>query len=87
MCLVKKKRCHGEKGNVVYELAKDKNVLSHSKKEDMTFTTLIQSNGEEIPNELSKKLTDFSLELYDSSENDDEKSSYAGSYGNYFAKK
>lgn len=53
----------------------------------MTFTTLIQSNGEEIPNELSKKLTDFSLELYDSSENDDEKSSYAGSYGNYFAKK
>lgn len=79
-------RCHGEKRNVVYELAKDKNVLAHSNKE-ISFTTFIRSDGEVIPSELSKKLSDFSLQLYDSADNDDEKSSYASSYGNYFAKK
>ncbi|XP_055297514.1 spermine oxidase-like [Sitodiplosis mosellana] len=78
--------CHGENGNVVYQMAKDKNVLAHSNEEDFS-TTFVRSNGEEIPSELTKKLLSLMESIYNSSINRDKKSSHHGSYGNYFAKK
>ena len=80
------KRCHGEKGNVVYEMAKDKNVLEHSNEGDI-LAAFVRSDGEGAPSELSKKLWNFNFKLYESPENDDEKTAYIGPYGNYFAKK
>lgn len=78
-------RCHGEKGNVVHEMAKDKNVLAHSI-EDSYITSFVRSDGEEVPNELSKKLEELNLHIYEP-KNKAEKFSQQCSYGNYFAKK
>lgn len=67
-------------------MAKDKNVLVHSNNNENTFTKFIRSDGEEIPAEISKKLSALNLHIYDSSD-EDEKFDYNGSYGNFFAKK
>lgn len=78
-------RCHGEKGNVVHEMAKEKNVLAHNI-EDSYITSFVRSDGEEIPNELSKKLDELNEHIYEP-KNKEEKFSHECSYGNYFAKK
>lgn len=78
--------CHGEDGNVVYAMAKDKNVLAHSHEEDFS-TTFIRSNGQRIPTEVSKKLLDLMASIHESSVDKDKNATYHGSYGNYFAKK
>lgn len=49
-------RCHGEKGNVVYELAKDKNLLSPSSP-DYTSFNFVRSNGEQILKTIVDKLS------------------------------
>ncbi|XP_031616985.1 spermine oxidase-like [Contarinia nasturtii] len=77
--------CHGEKNNVVYELAKGKNVLAHSTK--IQELKLIQSDGTDVPIEITKKLSDLAFDLYDGDDYDDERSQFNGSVGNFFAKK
>lgn len=67
-------------------MAKDKNVL------DGTYdlsrqNNLYRSDGEEIPNELAKKLSTFADNFNESDEYDQEKESYSGSIGNLFADK
>lgn len=79
-------RCHGEKGNVVYEMAKDKNLLVHSTKE-IGDDQLIRSNGEIIPMELSKKLTTLTFDIYGGEHYDEERINYDGSFGNFCTEK
>lgn len=56
------RRCHGEKNNVVYELAKDTGLLSSN-----TFTyvnfPLYLSNGVRVPSIISEKLVNLAYEL------------------------
>lgn len=77
-------RCHGEDGNVVHELARDKNLLS-----SCTFQwekyDFIRTNGEAISQLKSHKLSQLGLNIYDG--DDPEKSVYNGSVGNFFAEK
>lgn len=79
------KRCHGEKGNVVYEMAKDKNVLEHaaSKPRDI----YIRSNGEVVPTTLSDKVFALAYEIYDGVKYQKERDSFQGSFANFFAQK
>lgn len=79
-------RCHGEKGNVVYDLAKDKNLLSASHT-DYTSFNLIRSNGEQIPKSIGDKLTKLYLEIIFDERYDVEKREYNGSLGNFFSNK
>lgn len=77
-------RCHGEEGNVVYELARDKNLLSSCplKSYDYHFA---RSNGETIPAEISEKLA----KLKYSTLNDEatgEMKDYNGSLGDFYAR-
>lgn len=55
MCILT--RCHGQKDNVVYELAKDLDVLEHSDPEmgdeNMNF---VLSDGEPLSPEINRKL-------------------------------
>lgn len=76
----------GEKGNVVYELAKDKNLLERSI-DVLGYYTFIQSDGQVIPSDLSKKLVDLAMEIYDDDKYAQEKRAYNGSFGNFFAEK
>lgn len=76
----------GEKGNVIYELAKDKNLLERSV-DVLGYYKIIQSDGQEIPSELSTKLVDVAMEIYDDEKHDEEKRTYHGSFGNFFAEK
>lgn len=79
-------RCHGEKGNVVYDLAKDKNLLSPSSP-DYTSFNFVRSNGEEIPKAIGDKLSELYLELMFEKELDVEKREHKGSLGNFFTEK
>lgn len=76
--------CHGEKNNVVYEMAKDKNLLEHSTEKELRLK-FIRSNGGADPNELTKKILDFGMKIVMGEE--DEMAAYHGSIGNYFAEK
>lgn len=78
-------RCHGEKNNVVYEMAKDKNLLGRWEMERLE--TLIRSNGEEISSDLAKKLSNTAFDIYDGDTYETEKKNYPCSMGNFFAKK
>lgn len=78
-------RCHGEDGNVVYELAKDKNLLSSSKLKWELFD-FVRSNGDAISQLKSHKLSQLGLSIQ-SSDMNAEKSVYNGSFGNFFAEK
>lgn len=79
-------RCLGEKGNVVYELAKDKNLLERSI-DTHGYYTIVQSDGQVIPKELSTKLVDLAFGIYFDEKFEQEKRSYHGSLGNFFAEK
>lgn len=79
-------RCHGEKGNVVYDLAKEKNLLSSSSS-DYTSFNFIRSNGEEIPKNIANKLTSLYYKYIFEREYDEEKRKYKGSIGNFFTEK
>lgn len=77
-------RCHGEKDNVVFGLAKNKNLLSSNIPRFTSFQ-LIRSDGSIVPQQLSDKLTNLALQIIDA--NEGEKISYKGSLGNYFKEK
>lgn len=79
-------RCLGEKGNVVHELAKGKDLLKRSI-DIIGFYTLIRSDGQKIPSDLSTKLVDLAFEIYGDKKFDEEKQRYHGSFGNFFAEK
>ncbi|XP_031639336.1 spermine oxidase-like [Contarinia nasturtii] len=76
--------CHGETGNVVYEMAKDKNLLAHST-EESRGNRYVRSNGEEIPMELCKKITALIMDIM-GDHYEEERKSY-GSSGNFYAAK
>ncbi|XP_031636092.1 spermine oxidase-like [Contarinia nasturtii] len=78
--------CHGESGNVVYEMAKDKNLLSSNVPTYKTFN-FVRSNGEEIPAEISERLTKLAMGILDRNDREREKRAYHGSLGNYFAQR
>lgn len=77
-------RCHGEGGNVVYEMAKDKNVLSSDMPRYDSFN-FVRSNGEIIPEKTSRKLVALSASILNRHDKQKEKRAYNGSLGNYFA--
>lgn len=79
-------RCHGEENNVVYEMAKNKNVLSSNKPRYELFD-FVRSNGEKVPQPLANKLVGLAEEILDRNDKRDEKFSYNGSFGNYFSEK
>lgn len=79
-------RCHGEKGNVVYKLAKDHSLLAPSSP-DYTSFNFVRSNSEEIPKNIGDKLSKLYLELMFEKEYDMEKREHKGSLGNFFAEK
>lgn len=79
-------RCHGEKDNVVYEMAKDKNLLAGGS-EFVMLENFIRSNGEKLPDELTAKIASLAFEIYEGDSYDDEKTAYHGSLGNFFAEK
>lgn len=74
--------CHGEVGNVVYEMAKNKDLLS-SHAIDLSVHHLVRSNGDPIPKETVDKLMALKDEI--DSGYDEEKSAHNGSTGNLFA--
>lgn len=77
-------RCHGEVDNVVYEMAKNKNLLSSNGPRYETFQ-LIRSNGTIVDTHLSDKLALLANSIVE--ENENEKKSFKGSFGNYFSEK
>lgn len=79
-------RCHGEEGNCVYELARDKNLLSSCKFKWEIFD-FMRTNGEAIPQSISHKLSHLGLHIYESSDFTAEALAYNGSMGNFFADK
>lgn len=70
----------------MYELAKDKDVLFHSTIKHI-LGTFTHSDGETISNELSNKLSDLFLNIYDGADFKEEKEHFNSSFGNFFAKK
>lgn len=79
-------RCHGENGNVIYEMAKGKDLLSSDIPTYKTYN-FIRSNGEVIPEKVSDRLTKLAMGILDRGEHREEKLAYHGSLGNYFAQK
>lgn len=77
-------RCHGEVGNVVYDMAKDKNLLSSNVPRYDEFN-FVRSNGEPIPHNISEKLINLASNIVDRNDKRIEKRAYHGSLGNYFA--
>lgn len=75
-------RCHGEKNNSVYQLAKDHNLLETLSKEN-EFIPLCNSNGTYVPRDVRKKLFDLAFEIMDMDDID----SHKGSIGNFFFEK
>lgn len=67
-------------------MAKDKNVLSSNKPRYESFD-FVRSNGEKVPQRLANKLVGLAEEILDRDDERDEKYSYNGSFGNYFAEK
>lgn len=79
-------RCHGEEGNVVYSMAKDKNLLSSNVPRYEKFN-LFRSNGERIPEKSTEKLMEMAWSILDREIDREGKRSYEGSFGNYVAEK
>lgn len=77
-------RCHGEEGNVVYDMAKDKHLLSSNVPRYDTFN-FVRSNGQKIPENVSQKLVKLASEILNRKNKRNEKRAYHGSLGNYFA--
>lgn len=81
-------RCHGEQDNVVYEMAKDSDLLARNRDLDRLKTPkYIRSNGEEIPPEIYNKLYDLFDSIYDGDDLAEEQKNFHGSRGNFFAEK
>lgn len=78
--------CHGEVDNVVYGLAKDKNLLESNVPNYKTFN-FIESDGTTIPSHISDKLTELAFEIIDGDRYEEDKKHYDGSLGNFFAEK
>ncbi|XP_037036759.1 spermine oxidase-like [Bradysia coprophila] len=76
--------CHGEVGNVVYEMAKGKDLLS-THVVDVSVGNLFRSNGEAIPKEIASKLNAVGHGI--DSGFSEEQIVYNGSMGNFFADK
>ena len=70
----------------MYEMAKDKNVLSSDKPRYETFE-FVRSDGQRIPQEKTDKLINLAEEILNRHDNRLEKNAYDGSFGNYFSKK
>lgn len=70
----------------MYEMAKDKNVLSSDKPRYEIFE-FVRSDGQRIPREKTDKLVSLSEEILNRHANRVEKNAYDGSFGNYFSKK
>lgn len=79
-------RCHGEVDNVVYELAKGKDLLDSSSPNYTSFNMLL-SDGTEIPKELADQITAMAFEIIDGDKYTEEKRTYSGSLGSFFAEK
>lgn len=81
-------RCHGEKNNVVYELAKDADLLARNKESNPLKTpNYVRSNGEEIPPEISSKLFALFYNIYEGDDFAEEQKNFRSSRGNFFAEK
>uniref|UniRef100_A0A182PF47 Amine oxidase domain-containing protein n=1 Tax=Anopheles epiroticus TaxID=199890 RepID=A0A182PF47_9DIPT len=74
--------CHGEKGNVVYELASAHADLLKSSI-IAVGAELIQSNGEQVADDLVETLSTLAEEIVES----EEKRLFTGSLGDYFTEK
>uniref|UniRef100_T1GPD8 Amine oxidase domain-containing protein n=1 Tax=Megaselia scalaris TaxID=36166 RepID=T1GPD8_MEGSC len=59
--------CHGEKGNVVFDLVKDMNILDSTGRVFLDYEC-IRSNGEIISNEITVKLKDIMNSIEDKEE-------------------
>lgn len=77
-------RCMGEKGNVSYDLAKGKNLLETSVV-NLGIYNLIRSDGQQLPSELATKFMELCFAIY--TDESEEKLTYKGSLGNFFAEK
>lgn len=79
-------RCHGEKGNVVHEMATahDPNIFSST---GAIFDTYYRSNGESLGPELSQKLTNLNSDITGGEKYHDEQKRYPGSRGNFIVEK
>lgn len=80
-------RCHGEKNNAVYELAKHTDLLARSGDLEAPKQNFIRSNGEEIPIEISTKLFKLFADIYEGEAFIEQTKSYHGSRGNFWAEK
>lgn len=67
-------------------MARDKNVLDENHEIPLR-KDFIQSDCEEIPDEISIKLANLSFDIYLGENFDEEKNNYHGSFGNFFADK
>lgn len=76
--------CHGEKDNVVFELAKSKNVLSSNAFRYEPYR-LYRSDGVPVPQNIANQLSDLTRRLLDESEFASD--SCATSLGNYMLKR
>lgn len=77
-------RCHGEKNNVVYELAKDNGLLGKNTVRYENLT-LMKSDGSTVPKDLSQKLLELSTKISENYE--DEMKEYKGSLGSFIMAK
>lgn len=80
-------RCHGEEGNVVYQMAKDADLLARNEDSDRKDSKYVRSNGEEIPREISEKLYELFFNIYEGDDFAEEQRKFNSSRGNFFAEK
>lgn len=76
----------GERGNVVHELAKDKNLLATSI-DLQGYYNFVRSDGEQISKDLSTKILEMAMDIYRGDKYAEEKKIFRGSLGNFVAEK
>lgn len=69
----------------MYEMAKDKNVLSSCQLKWDNFH-FVRSNGEALPVQMSEKLSKLCMEICEADDKTEEMRAYNGSLGNFYAK-
>lgn len=69
---------------MVYEMAKDKNLLASSvlRWDEYDF---VWSNGDPVPESVSRRMTNLCFDISESFDKHDEKAKFDGSIGNHFA--
>lgn len=65
-------------------MARGKNVIDETFELPMR-SNISRTNGEEIPDDLCKRLAEMSYEIYSGKKYAQEKANYDGSLGNFFA--